>query len=200
MTTLILPGLYGSGPGHWQRIWTRLVPDAVLVAQDDWVRPDRDRWIARAVAAIQRHPNAVLVGHSLGAVLIAHVAAAAPDLPIAAALLVAPADVEAPRAALAGLADFAPLPAAPLPFRSILVASRNDPWMSVERARIHANLWESAFVDAGALGHINAESHLGAWRPGLDLLARLHGAAARPTRTDPRIVGSFRPRAVPAIG
>lgn len=183
MTTLILPGLYGSGIGHWQRLWLDTLDDAILVAQDDWHRPNRAAWIARAAEAVQRHPGAVLVGHSLGAVLIAHLAAARPDLPIAGALLVAPADVESEAAAAAGLADFAPLPTAPLPFPSILVASRDDPWMAWSRARVFANLWESAFVDAGRAGHINAESGLGAWPAGRVELDRLQPAARAFART-----------------
>jgi len=37
--------------------------------------------------------------------------------------------------------------------------------------------WLSSFVDAGELGHINANSGLGAWREGQALLARLIGSA-----------------------
>ena len=37
--TLIIPGLYGSGEGHWQRYWLRDRPDSVLVEQDDWDDP-----------------------------------------------------------------------------------------------------------------------------------------------------------------
>jgi hypothetical protein len=36
-------------------------------------------------------------------------------------------------------------------------------------------LWGSQFADAGAVGHVNAESELGAWEFGLFLLSRLTG-------------------------
>lgn len=179
MATLILPGLHGSGVGHWQRVWLDALDDAVLVAQDDWSRPDRDAWVARAAAAVRRHPGSLLVGHSLGAVLVAQLAAAHPDLPIAGALLVAPADVETAAAAALGLGGFAPLPADPLPFASILVGSRDDPWMTWARARDLAALWRSSLVDAGRAGHINADSGLGGWAEGRALLRRL-AQAARP--------------------
>src|SRR3546814_9906144 len=47
------------------------------------------------------------------------------------------------------------------PFPSILVASRNDPYISFGRARLLAQFWGSRFADAGEAGHINADSALG---------------------------------------
>ena len=60
----------------------------------NWDRPDLPTWIDRLTAAVERTPGAVLVGHSLGCVLIAHLARRRPQLPIGGALLVAPADVD----------------------------------------------------------------------------------------------------------
>lgn len=173
MTTLIVPGLHGSGTGHWQRHWLDRLDDAVLVEQRSWSRPDRDAWVATLAAAVEAHPGALLVGHSLGAITIAHLAVERPDLPIGAALLVAPADVEASRGAEPGVAGFAPIPTRPFAFPSIVVASRNDPWMAFAKARVYANLWEAALVDLGHAGHVNAESGFGDWPQGRDLLTRL---------------------------
>lgn len=177
MTTLIVPGLYGSGPGHWQHRWLTEVEDAILVEQRDWAVPDRDEWLATLAAAVEAHPGAILVGHSLGAVLIAHLAAERPDLPVGGALLVAPADVQSSRAVRAGTGSFAPLPTRVFGFPSIVVASRNDPWMTFDKARILANLWESSFVDIGDAGHVNAESGLGGWDRGRLLLSRVESQA-----------------------
>ncbi|MGJ3629249.1 RBBP9/YdeN family alpha/beta hydrolase [Sphingomonas sp. MMS24-JH45] len=80
--------------------------------------------------------------------------------PVAGALLVAPADVDAPGVA-AELAPFAPAPRAPLPFPSIVVASGDDPWIHIDRAHSLAVDWGSHFVDAGFHGHLNAASGLG---------------------------------------
>ena len=182
MTTLLLPGLSGSGPGHWQRRWHDELADTHLVEQDDWERPNLERWLARAVAAVEAAPGAILVGHSLGAVLAVHLATRRRDLPIAGLLLVAPADADRRAAANPLVAGFAPLPVAPLGRPAIVVASRDDPWMSLERARVLADMWEAGFVDLGAAGHINADSGLGAWTAGLELVDRLRrmaGPAAR---------------------
>ena len=173
MTTLLLPGLHGSGPGHWQRRWLDEIRDTVLVEQDDWERPELKRWLARAVAAVEAEPGAFIVGHSLGAVLAVHLATRRPDLPIVGLLLVAPADPDRRAEANPLVASFAPLPVAPLGCPAIVVASRDDPWMSIDRARVLADMWEAGFVDIGKAGHINAESGLGVWPEGLELVDRL---------------------------
>jgi len=60
-----------------------------------------------------------------------------------------------------------PIPRAPLPFPSVLIASSNDPYCQHERAGEFALSWGSAFIDAGEAGHINIESGHGPWPEGL---------------------------------
>ena len=127
-------------------------------------------------AVVERTPGAVLVAHSLGCPLVAHLAHRRPHLPIAAALLVAPADVDSARHTPEHIRGFAPIPLERLPFRSIVVGSRNDPYMSFARAREVAFAWGAGFVDAGAVGHINVASGFGPWPDGKRLLAQLIGA------------------------
>lgn len=67
----------------------------------------------------------VLVSHSLGCTTVARFAAERPSPNVTGALLVAPSDVEAPTAP-PEVRCFAPIPLAPLPFRSVVVASTND--------------------------------------------------------------------------
>lgn len=126
---LILPGWQGSGPEHWQTHWQRLLPDARRVEQDDWQRPDPQRWVDALDQAIASSPlPVVLIAHSLGCVTVARWAASAPVARrqrVLAALLVAPADVERPGCP-AELVGFAPLPRQPLPFPSRVVTSDND--------------------------------------------------------------------------
>ena len=170
---LIVPGLGGSGPHHWQTYLERSFPGASRVDQDDWERPDRGAWTERLIAAVEASPGAVLVAHSLGCAAVAHVAAARPDLPVAAALLVAPADVDREHDGPDCLRSFAPMPCAPLPFRSMVVASTDDPYMALARAHAVADDWGAEFVDAGALGHINVDSGFGPWPDGERLLRTL---------------------------
>jgi predicted alpha/beta hydrolase family esterase len=170
---LIVPGLGGSGPHHWQTYLERSFPGASRVHQDDWDRPDRDAWTERLTMAVEASPGAVLVAHSLGCAMVAHAAAARPDLPVAAALLVAPADVDCEYGTPDHLRGFAPMSCTPLPFRSIVVASTDDPYISPARARAFADDWGAEFVDAGALGHINVEAGFGPWPEGERMLRNL---------------------------
>jgi predicted alpha/beta hydrolase family esterase len=67
------------------------------------------------------------------------------------------------------------MPVARLPIETIVVASRNDPWVSMERARFFAQSWGSELVDAGDVGHLNSGYGLGDWPEGWRLLEALIG-------------------------
>mgnify|MGYP002479844118 CR=1 FL=1 len=56
--------------------------------------------------------------------------------------------------------------------------SENDPFVSLERARFFARQWEAPCVDVGKLGHINADSDLGEWPVGRDILKQLEKSLA----------------------
>ncbi len=169
---LVLPGLFDSGPRHWQSQWEAVHLGFERVVQRDWVAPRCADWVEtldRAVAATGRPP--VLVAHSAGCALVAHWSASTTRR-AKAALLVAPSDPEAPSFP-AGPSGFAPMPMARLPLPAIVVASRDDPYVPPSRARVYAQAWGSRFVDAGDAGHLNGESGLGEWPLGLALLAEL---------------------------
>jgi uncharacterized protein len=170
---LIVPGLGGSGPEHWQTHWERSYPRAQRVEQADWNQPVRADRLSRLTQALRDAPGAILVGHSLGCALIAHLAWRRPDLAIGGALLVAPADVDDDDRIPRDVRDFAPMPLARLPFRAAVVASTNDPYMGLERARTLAKAWGTRFVNAGACGHINIAAGFGPWPAGEALLADL---------------------------
>lgn len=175
MTTpvLIVPGLGGSSEQHWQTHLERSLSNAVRVHQSDWDRPDLTQWVERLTQAVETRPAAVLVAHSLGCPLVAHLAARRPDLPIAAALLVAPADVDSPHHMPDHTRSFAPIPRRPLPFRSVVVASSNDPFVAQDRARDLARAWGAEFVDVGQCGHINVASGFGPWLAGERIVASI---------------------------
>lgn len=181
-TILVLPGLGNSGPGHWQTVWETQSPGCVRVEQRDWDRPELSAWLAALEEALEAAGNpVVLVAHSLSCSLVAHFAVRYPEQRrrIRAALLVAPADVDSPDHTPPETRGFAPIPLARLPFPSIVVASRNDPYVEFSRAEALALAWGSELVDAGNAGHLNAESQLGAWEPGRRCLERLIAASAR---------------------
>ena len=165
---LIVPGLANSGQDHWQTRWEQNLSTARRVKQDDWHAPSRRPWTKRLLeAAVACRRPAVIIAHSLGVLTVAHAAPALPAGKVIGAFLVGLPDVEENGRVPAIDPSFAPIPRDPLPFPSILVASRNDPYCDYDRAEDFAYAWGSAIVDAGDSGHINTESGHGPWPEGL---------------------------------
>jgi predicted alpha/beta hydrolase family esterase len=146
------------------------------VVQKDWDTPTLNEWVAALTAAIetaQRPP--LLIAHSLGCITVGHLPQHVREK-VAGALLVAPADVDR-KGAPAFLRSFSPVPLHSLPFQSVVVASTNDPYCSLERARVFADAWGSRFETLENAGHINVDSGYGPWPDGLKLLAALRRRA-----------------------
>jgi predicted alpha/beta hydrolase family esterase len=169
---LLIPGIDGSGPDHWQSLWATERAGFELVDLGSWPLPDREQWIAALDMAIDRArlTPIVLVAHSLGCLLVTWWAARFPDKAgnIRGAMLVAPCDVERPYDRR--LERYAPMPASPLPFPALVVASTNDPYASIARSTELATRLDADLFELGPLGHINAQSRLGRWDQGLRLL------------------------------
>jgi uncharacterized protein len=173
---LILPGLHNSGPDHWQSRWEAEDKTMERVIQDDWETPHCADWVVRLDQALAyAGPEILLVAHSAGCALVAHWAVGCQRGQVRGALLVAPSDPEAPSFPV-GATGFAPIPLLRLPFPSIVVASSNDPFVTVARAQTFASAWGSEFVMIGGAGHINTASGLGDWPEGLALLRNLREA------------------------
>jgi predicted alpha/beta hydrolase family esterase len=172
---LILPGIGGSDPEHWQSRWEVLEPSHRRIEMPDWNRPELEEWLRVLDAAVKQAPAApVIVAHSLGCLAVVHWASRGGWA--RAAMLVAvpdPAGLEFPALAR----SFGQLPLRPLPFSTRVVASRNDSYASFEFAANCARAWGSELSDIGNAGHINSESGLGDWPAGQQLLAGLLGAA-----------------------
>lgn len=180
---LLVPGIDNSGPAHWQTIWERERDDCSRVDLGCWNEPQRNLWATKLSAAIAFASRPViLVAHSLGCHAIGwwNALDTWPAGKVLGALLVAPPEVE--RAPIdERLKPFGPVPRQRLPFPSLLVASQNDPYASFGRAKRMARIWGSQLIDAGPLGHINAESGVRDWPYGQFLLRRLM-AAVTPER------------------
>jgi len=176
---LILSGLWNSGPQHWQTLWQARHPAWRRVQHRDWNNPQQDEWVAELDAAVATCEGApVLVAHSLGCMLAVHWTQSGSPLRAAGAFLVAPSDVEAPSYPI-DANRFAPVPLAPLPFPSVVVASTNDEFVTRERARAFADAWGSRYLEIGDAGHINADTGYGDWPEGEallgDFLAQVRG-------------------------
>lgn len=175
MEFLVLPGIGNSDKDHWQTQWEQSNPYFKRVMQDSWTHPTRDAWVAKLESAIaESTQDIVLVAHSLGCLLAAHWAQHS-SLRIKGALLVAPPDPHS-KAFPTEAAGFADLPDHSLDFKSIVIASSNDPYASIEFSTHYAKQWGSELICIGDHGHINGNSHLGKWQKGQAILQRLVAA------------------------
>ena len=156
---LMVPGLRGSEPEHWQSWWERLDPSIRRVHQTDWHHGELSRWSSAVIAAIDQSTEPVwLVAHSFGCLASVEAARQRPER-VAGLFLVAPA---APaRFAIADeILDFS------LPMPSMVIGSTTDPYLNISRAWDWSKRWGSQFVNLGPVGHINVASGHGPWPRG----------------------------------
>lgn len=178
---LIVPGYTNSGPEHWQTRWEAKLSTARRVEQAEWSKPVRETWIERVAEEVNASDRpVVLVAHSLGIPTAVH---AIPRFrkPVAGAFFVAPPDVANPAVRPKHLMTFGPYPREPLPFPSIVVASRNDPFCAFEIAEDAANAWGSLLIDAGEAGHLNTEAGYGPWPEGSMVFAQFLSRLSPPS-------------------
>ncbi|MBS0640832.1 MAG: alpha/beta hydrolase [Proteobacteria bacterium] len=174
VTLVTVPGHGNAGPDHWQTLLERAEPGTVRVQQRSWTMPVRRQWVGGLERTLARLPGeVVLIGHSLGAMTIVEWGLRSTAAPrVAGAVLVAPPDLDQrlpgmPPRWIVGLCGWRGVPMRPLPFRSVLIASTDDPFCSAARAELFARAWGSVFADLGPCGHINTEAGFGPF-PALD--------------------------------
>ena len=185
MAFLLLHGLEGSGPAHWQA-WLagRLRERGLQVSFPSLPEADNprlDRWLDALHEELERLPVAdtTVICHSLGCLLWLHHAARSPAQTVARALLVAPPqpDVDDPQSP-----GFRPVPldregVAAAAGETLLVCSTDDPWGPPEVAR---RIGEAIGVPIDWIedaGHVNPPGGYGPW---LSVEAWAIGERARP--------------------
>ncbi|HVE56197.1 MAG TPA: alpha/beta hydrolase [Pyrinomonadaceae bacterium] len=171
---LVVPGVTNSSPQHWQSLWEKQFPERFRrIEQAEWDTPVCDDWTKTIETEVRKESpeRVVLVAHSLGCTAVAHWAKRF-GTRIKGAVLVAPSDCEAETYNF-DTKGFAPIPLEKLPFPSLVIASENDEYISLTRARQFAGAWGSEIINVGAKGHINAAAGFGEWSEGLELLKRL---------------------------
>ncbi|MDD4970422.1 MAG: alpha/beta hydrolase [Paludibacter sp.] len=169
----IVPGLGGSGTDHWQTQFEKTQPNFKRIHQKDWDHPDIDEWAGNVEKAIAGYDpeTVVLVAHSLGCLTVVEWAKNYQGK-IKAAMLVAPPDVELVQRKI-NQKLFVTSPDSKVLFPTILVASSNDPWTTLEKSKNYAENWGSKFINIGEAGHINNLSGFGEWNEGLEILKTL---------------------------
>ncbi|MBK8454704.1 MAG: alpha/beta hydrolase [Thiofilum sp.] len=166
---LILPGINNSGSEHWQTRWEQQNPHYTRIIQDDWDHPVCTTWAQRLEETIVKMgSDTVLVAHSLACLMVAHWANTT-QLTLQGAFMVSVPDPNGSNFP-SEAKGFSPLPTQPFSFPSLIVASTNDPYGTIEHSKQCAQYWGSDWISVGALGHINASSGLGYWSQGQQLL------------------------------
>jgi predicted alpha/beta hydrolase family esterase len=168
---LLIHGLEGSGPEHWQSwLAARLSArgfDVAYPSLPDADSPRIDRWLGALDAELARLPVAetTVLCHSLGSLLWLHHAARQTSLQVARALLVAPPQPDDEDAPSVG---FRPTPldrdgVAAAARETQLICSTNDPWCPPETSR---RIGEATGIPIDWLesaGHINTDAGFGPW-------------------------------------
>jgi uncharacterized protein len=181
---LVVPGYEGAGPVHWQSRMVGKLPTARIVDQPDWLHSSQAVAIAQVVGAVETATRPVVfVAHSLGNVLVAQSVPALREAKLVERVKGAYLVAVPTGRALAQLATvdpaFVDIPRDPLPFPSVLVASSNDPFASMEDAADISAAWGAKLIEAGEQGHINSASGHGPWPEGMmsfaGFLSRLPG-------------------------
>ncbi|MCJ8141927.1 alpha/beta hydrolase [Ancylobacter sp. A5.8] len=174
---LVVPGRENAPAAHWQSHWLGAFANSSRLIQADWSRPEVGAWTGQLGAAVEAAPRrVVLIGHSVGVATILRWTASAPAAQVAkvaGAFLAAPTNVEDPDPSFDLVRNFAPMPMARLPYPALVVASRDDPRVTMPRARECAQAWGADFADIGEAGHIGSAAGLGMWPAGLLLLGGL---------------------------
>jgi predicted alpha/beta hydrolase family esterase len=180
---LIVPGLRDHVEDHWQTLLAQRLENCRIVPPIGRDNIDLDARLAAIEAtAAQFSEPFIVVAHSAGTIMTVHWAHRT-RLPVRGALLAAPPDLEAPMPAgyptvdMLKAAGWLPVPHDPLPFPSLVAASRNDPLARYERVAELASAWKSKLIDLGEVGHLNPASGFGDW-PGADVLLRELSAVA----------------------
>ena len=170
---LILHGLEGSGPGHWQtwladrlraggeRVAFPMLPEADHPRLDEWLRE-----LGRHLQDSAPRAGRTVVCHSLGCLLwLHHARTATPEAGAARVLLVAP---PCQSSGIAEIDDFFPVPLSPVAVagaasQTRLVCAANDPYCPEGALRRYGNplgLTVDLIADAG---HLSGDDGYGPW-------------------------------------
>lgn len=168
-TIVMVPGLRDYVAEHWQTLLENTLPNAVSVPPLEHDSLNCAARVAALDATLAKIDGPViLVAHSAGVMITVHWAQRH-SRKIHGALLAAPADLETPLPAGYPAIDvlarngWQPIPRKPLPFPSIVGASRNDPLAQFERVVAMSKDWGSRLVDLGEVGHLNPAAGFGEW-------------------------------------
>lgn len=166
--TVIVPGVGGSEPEHWQSWLQHQLKSCSRVQQQDWNQPVLHEWVQEFVKTVQSIQEPIqIVAHSFGCLTAVAAFAQHPKLnqKIKNLVLVAPAN-PARFGSLGFAADrqnnyqpyFYQLQ---LQVPCQMIISENDPWLGFDEAMQLSKAWKIKPKNLGQVGHINVASGFG---------------------------------------
>lgn len=167
MSVILVPGLRGAAPDHWQERLARSGATHLPTERAPLDLAARVRDIEEAVAAATG--PVVLVAHSAGVLTAAHWAATGSVERVSLALLVTPPTLTRelpaayPRLAELRETGWLPIPQEPLPFPSRAILSDDDDLAPGDSALRLTRAWGATVVRAGCVGHANPAAGFGEW-------------------------------------
>jgi uncharacterized protein len=174
---LIIHGLGGSGPDHWQTWLAHELKQSnhpvYYPTFSNFHSPNKTVWLDELTAtmkAIPENNNLTVITHSLGCILWLHYAKSQNKQLAKRVILVAP---PSPEIILSEAKSFYPVPIEVKHLKRtaeeiLFVHSTNDPYCSMVDAKNYLNLGLPSITIQDA-GHINPESGHGKWPWILDL-------------------------------
>jgi serine hydrolase len=171
LNTVFVAGYGNSTNGHWQDSWYKETEKSYWAEQADWNNPNCARWVNTLNTLIQSIDGPILlVTHSLGGSTVVewsknHTAN------IFGAFMVAVPDVQ-DKQFPDEISGYHSPPLKNLPFPSLMLASTNDPYSTLDRTRYFAKTWGSDLTTIGDFRHVNADSNIGEWSEGKGLLKK----------------------------
>ncbi|MEH7120151.1 alpha/beta hydrolase [Neobacillus vireti] len=174
---LIIHGLGGSGPDHWQTWLANTLTEknyqVTYPTFSSFHSPNLRVWLEElhlAVEAVPAKAELTVITHSLGCLLWIHYASSLAKKLAKRVILVAP---PSPVITLTEAESFFPVPytsnhLSKTAEEILFIHSNNDPYCSMEDARNYLNLNHHSVVLPNA-GHINPASGHGKWPSILDL-------------------------------
>jgi predicted alpha/beta hydrolase family esterase len=185
-TVLFVPGLRDHVEDHWQTLLARELDGSLTVPPLEENKLSCEARVERLDSCVRAIKGPViLVAHSAGVLIVVHWARRHDRL-IKGALLATPPDIETPLPAgyptpeQLDTGGWLPVPRGPLPFRSIVAASSNDPLAArTDRIAALARDWKSRLVHVGEVGHLNPASGFGPWPMARALIAELDTDAVK---------------------
>jgi predicted alpha/beta hydrolase family esterase len=170
---LTVPGLHGSGNGHWQTKWENLYGFS-RIEQEDWDNPVFSHWAESLYKTLEEKRNdsrIVLVAHSMGCHLVVK---SFPNIKnkVKGVFLVAPPDLKS-EILQKDLTSFSMPHVTELGVPGYMIFSEDDPYASVAYSENYGKALELNFINIGKKGHINSDSNLGDWDEGAEYLKQL---------------------------